>query len=171
MLRFGDEDGGANKHVYGDRAVSFFFVYYVFFGLSFQGIRWLLPVELNSLSMRTKGAALGTATNSTNFMVVEITPVGIQNLRGKFYITSTVFNFAFVPIVYLFYPETANRSLEDIDRFMQESNGVFVHNVPEATGVERPLRFVALENERLQLGATIAEGKMGAGQMEHKETV
>jgi hypothetical protein len=44
-------------------AIPFFFLYYVFFGIGWQGVPWLYPTEINSLSMRTKGAALGTATN------------------------------------------------------------------------------------------------------------
>ena len=36
-----------------------------------QGVPWLYPTEINSLSMRTKGAAVGTATNWIfNFMGV-----------------------------------------------------------------------------------------------------
>ncbi|RAH76560.1 hypothetical protein BO86DRAFT_249663 [Aspergillus japonicus CBS 114.51] len=45
LLRFSDEKGGANKHAYGSAAVAFFFVYYIFFGLGFQVIEWLLSVE------------------------------------------------------------------------------------------------------------------------------
>lgn len=36
---------------------------YVFFGFGFQGVPWLYPAEINSLAMRTRGAALATATN------------------------------------------------------------------------------------------------------------
>ena len=69
------------------------------------------PTEINSLSMRTKGAAIGTASNWIfNFMVVEITPIGIQNLKWKFYIVWTVLNASFVPLMYFFYPETAGTS-------------------------------------------------------------
>ena len=43
--------------------------YYICFGIGFQGVPWLYPTEINSLSMRTKGAALGTATNwAFNYM-------------------------------------------------------------------------------------------------------
>ena len=39
------------------------------------------PTEINSLTMRTTGAALEAATNWIfDFMVVEITALGIQNL-------------------------------------------------------------------------------------------
>lgn len=77
--------------------------------------------------MKTKGAALGTATNwLCNFIVVEITPIGISSLGWKFYIIWTVFNGAFVPLVYLFYPETAGRTLEDIDKYFMDHDNIFV---------------------------------------------
>ena len=48
-------------------------------------VTWLYPTEINSLPMRTKGAALATATDwITNFTIVEITPIGIQNISWKF---------------------------------------------------------------------------------------
>ncbi|KAI8633194.1 general substrate transporter [Xylariaceae sp. FL1651] len=94
-------------------SIAFFFLYYIFFGIGWQGVPWLYPTEINSLSMRTKGAALGTATNwIINFLVVEITPIGISSIHWKFYIIWTVFNAAFVPIVYFLYPETAGRTRE-----------------------------------------------------------
>lgn len=61
--------------------------------------------------MRTKGAAVATATDwITNFVVVEVTPRGLQNLGWRFYIVWTVLNAAFLPILYLFYPETCKPS-------------------------------------------------------------
>lgn len=58
--------------------------------------------------------------------MVEITPIGINSLHWKFYIIWTVFNGAFVPLVYLFYPETAGRTLEDIDRYFMEHDNILV---------------------------------------------
>ncbi|KAF9871926.1 sugar transporter [Colletotrichum karsti] len=131
-------------------SIAFFFLYYVFFGIGWQGVPWLYPTEINSLSMRTKGAALGTATNwIVNFMVVEITPPGISSLGWKFYIIWTVFNFSFVPIVYLFYPETADRTLEDIDRFFAENDELLVFRNPDATSSKRPLKYVAQEEDQI----------------------
>ena len=63
LLRYTELPGyGATKEV-AAASVAFFFLYYVFFGIGWQGVPWLYPTEINSLSMRTKGAALGTATN------------------------------------------------------------------------------------------------------------
>ncbi|KAG2420177.1 hypothetical protein HFD88_004977 [Aspergillus terreus] len=155
LLAFTEKEGYPYQTQVASASVAFFFVYYLFFGCGFQGIPWLLPVELNSLSMRTKGAALGTATNwALNFMVVEITPVGISSLGYRFYIIWTVMNLSFVPFIYFFYPETANRALEDIDLFFRENHGLFVHNNKEAVSTQRPARYVEIEQELVHRNAT-----------------
>lgn len=49
--------------------------------------------------MRTKGVALATASNwISNYIVVQITPLGIDSMGWKFYIIWAVFNAAFVPV-------------------------------------------------------------------------
>jgi hypothetical protein len=45
-----------------------------------------------------------------NFVVVMITPTLINNLAWKGYLIFMALNFAFVPLVYFCYPETANLS-------------------------------------------------------------
>lgn len=173
LLRFNEKEGYPHAKEVASASVAFFFVYYVFFGIGFQGIPWLLPVELNSLSMRTKGAALGTATNwAINFLVVEITPLGIEALRWQFYIIWTVLNLVFVPTIYFFYPETANRKLEDLDLFFRDHHSLFVHNNPEAVSLERPQRYTEIEDELVDRNKSVSEAKKAAGaQEEHLEAV
>ncbi|KAF9560584.1 general substrate transporter [Agrocybe pediades] len=141
---------GPNGTKFGAGATAFFFLYYVFFGICWQGVPWLYPTEINSLSMRTKGAAVGTASNwISNYIVVQITPTGIANLGWRFYLIWVVFNAVFVPLVWLVYPETANRQLEDIDRLYRENSSmVWVFKNKEAIQVERPERFRVEEESR-----------------------
>ena len=156
LLRFSELPGYAATKQVASGSIAFFFLYYIFFGIGMQGIPWLYPTEINSLSMRTKGAALGTATNWIfNFMVVEITPLGIQNLHWKFYIIWTIFNGAFVPIVYLFYPETANRTLEDIDRYFLENQNILVFKDKVATSSKRPAHFVHREIQEVRRNSSV----------------
>lgn len=44
-----------------------------------------------------------------------ITPILLNRLAWKGYLIFMVTNFAFVPLVYFYYPETANLTLEEID--------------------------------------------------------
>ena len=69
LLRYNELAGYTASKQVASASVAFFFLYYVFFGIGWQGVPWLYPTEINSLSMRTKGAALGTASNwAFNFM-------------------------------------------------------------------------------------------------------
>jgi len=57
-----------------------------------------------------------------DFVMLEITPTGIANLGWRFYIIFAVFNAAFVPLVYFFFPETAGFDLEAVDLFFMDKD-------------------------------------------------
>ncbi|KAH7119825.1 general substrate transporter [Dendryphion nanum] len=160
-IRYNENDALAFeiRRQWAKASIAFFFLYYVFFGIGWQGVPWLYPTEINSLAMRTKGAALGTATNwIINFMVVEITPPGIESLHWRFYIIWTIFNFSFVPIVYFLYPETAGRTLEDIDRFFAGHAPLLVYKDKEAISSKRPERFVNSERDNIRRNSSVDQG-------------
>lgn len=76
-------------------------------------------------------------------MVVEITPIGIQNLGWRFYIIWIVLNAAMVPTVYLFYPETAGRTLEDMDDYYRGNPPLLACLDKEAISSKRPEKYQA----------------------------
>ncbi|KAJ0120034.1 Sugar transporter STL1 [Diaporthe amygdali] len=148
LLRFG-EAGGNRKAAEG--SIVFFFLYYIAFGLGMLGILWLYPTEINSIAMRTKGAAVATATNwITNYVIVQITPIGIQNLGWKFWIVFTVLNAAFLPIIYLFYPETADRTLEDLDEYYRNNPPLVVIGDKDAVASKRPQKYFDHEEAQME---------------------
>lgn len=111
----------------GSAAVLFFFLFNFFFGASWQGVSWLYPTEINSTQNRIVGMSYGVATNwLINFGVVFVTPLGIARLGSQFYVIWTVLNGLMVPIIYLFFAETAGRSLEDIDGMFEAHPTVWV---------------------------------------------
>ncbi|EME44677.1 hypothetical protein DOTSEDRAFT_24674 [Dothistroma septosporum NZE10] len=101
----------------GLAAVVMLFLFNFFFAVGLLAIPWLLPAEYAPLAIRTRAAALSSASNWIfTFLVVEITPVSISSIGWKTYVYFAVFNACFLPLIYLFYPETKNLSLEQIDR-------------------------------------------------------
>ncbi|GAM89376.1 hypothetical protein ANO11243_074130 [Dothideomycetidae sp. 11243] len=171
-LRYNELPGYAHQHEMAKASIAFFFLYYIFFGIGMQGVPWLYPTEINGMAMRTKGAALGTATNwIVNFMVVEITPPGIQSLGWKFYIIWTVFNASFVPIVYLFFPETAGRTLEDLDGYFRSKPSVLVFRDKEATSSTRPEKYIEHEQEEIRRNSSFvgANGEKVTEQFRREE--
>ncbi|KAI9035882.1 sugar transporter [Aspergillus affinis] len=105
------------SHASGLVATVMLFLFNFFFGVGLLAIPWLLPAEYAPLAIRTRAAALATATNWIfTFLVVEITPVSIDNIGYQTYIYFAVFNFCFLPLIYFFYPEPRNLTLEQVDR-------------------------------------------------------
>ncbi|KAJ5538646.1 hypothetical protein N7494_008125 [Penicillium frequentans] len=151
LLRYSENTTGDESKKFGSASVAFFFLFHGAFGIGMLGIPWLYPTEINSLPMRTKGAALATATDwITNFAIVEITPIGIQSIGWKFWIVWTVTNACFLPILYFFYPETANRSLEDIDTYYRSNPSLIVTRDPDAICRARPQKYIEHEDEEVR---------------------
>jgi hypothetical protein len=68
-----------------------------------------------------------------------------------------VFNFSFVPIVYFFYPETAGRTLEDLDRYFESDAGkkIIVCKDKVATSSKRPLEFIEREEMQVRRASSV----------------
>ncbi|KAM0365947.1 hypothetical protein ACHAPZ_009760 [Fusarium culmorum] len=86
----------------------------------------------------------------TNFIVVEITPIGIQNLGWRFWIVWTVTNALFLPAIYFFYPETANRKLEDMDAYFRENPSIIVVNDKDVIIAKRPEKYIEQDQEDIR---------------------
>ncbi|KAL1646297.1 hypothetical protein SLS58_003254 [Diplodia intermedia] len=101
-------------------AVVFIFVYYVSYGLSLLSIPYMFPAENNSQRMRNIGTSIATAVNWTFvYVVVVVTPTAINGIGWKYYLVYAVLNFCFVPVIWRWYVETADLSLEQVDRLFE----------------------------------------------------
>lgn len=97
-------------------AVFGIFLYIAFFGATWLPLPWLYPAEISPLKTRAKANALSTCSNWLfNFLIVMVTPVMISNIGWGTYLFFAAVNGLFLPVIIFFYPETAGRSLEEID--------------------------------------------------------
>ncbi|KAI1811163.1 hexose carrier protein [Poronia punctata] len=159
LLYYTEKPGYPFQTEVAKASVVWFFLYYMGFGLGMLGIPWLYPTEINSLPMRTKGAAVATMTDwITNFLVVEITPIGITNLGWRFYIIWAVVNAVALPVIWAFFPETANRTLEDLDAYYRDNPPLLVIKDKDATCVRRPQKFVLAHDRDVEQAAAAAAG-------------
>lgn len=97
-------------------SIFFFFAYEAIFATGWLAIPWIFPAEFMPLRHRTQSASIATASDWIfNYMIVQITPISISNIGWKTYMVFFVLNLWIAAMVWLFYPETSGRSLEEID--------------------------------------------------------
>lgn len=173
-IALGISTHSGNLYMLGIVAVSFFFVFFASFGMGVLGVPWLYPTEINALEMRIKRASLAMAANwILNYMVVQVTLPGIDNLSWKFWIIWAVICFAFIPIIYFFYPETANRTLEDIGRLFESEPVIFINRNKTALQLQRPIEYIEADGriarEDMRFTDKEKEESIGTEHFEAKE--
>ncbi|KAH8157803.1 hypothetical protein CIB48_g10445 [Xylaria polymorpha] len=148
------------------------FTYIASFGATWLPLPWLYPAEINPIMTRAKANAVSTCTNWLfNFFIVLITPVLVTNIGWGTFLFFAVLNATFLPVIYFFYPETARRSLEEIDIIFAKGNVEKISYVKAAK--ELPLLTdEEVEQEALRYGLidTAARGAVNAA-IHKNETV
>ncbi|KIW66365.1 hypothetical protein PV04_05701 [Phialophora macrospora] len=122
----------------GILVTTMFFLFFDAFALSYLNVPWMYAPEINSLKMRSKGAALASASNWLfNGIVVTITPIALSHIGWRYWLIWAVFNISFVPMVYFLYPETRGLTLEQIDHIFAGHKQGLTQGVKESTRMPR----------------------------------
>ncbi|GAA5857342.1 hypothetical protein JCM8547_002230 [Rhodosporidiobolus lusitaniae] len=107
----------------GNAAIAFIFLYNGGFAWGWLGQGWLYPSEITPIAIRIPANGLSTISNwLINFMVVMVTPPSLDRIGSWTYLIFGGFCFFIVtPILYIWFPETAGRSLEEMDLIIAEA--------------------------------------------------
>ncbi|KAF2096772.1 general substrate transporter [Rhizodiscina lignyota] len=170
----------------GIAAAVFLFVFNSFFAVGWLGMTWLYPAEITPLDIRAPANAISTTANWIfNFMVVMVTPVAFASIGYQTYIIFAVINAFMIPCVYFFYPETAGRSLEEMDEIFHHTTNIFnvvkvAHEMPHRYGKKGELlvryedteEFAEAQRRRSSVvgsvnGAPRTKGNESTRQVEH----
>ncbi|SMR47983.1 unnamed protein product [Zymoseptoria tritici ST99CH_3D1] len=112
LLSFGTDNFDTSS-----ASIAFFYLYMLIFGGTVNVVPWVYGPEILPLEARTRGTAISVSSHWLwNFFIVMISPVLINRIGFHTYIIFAILLACFIPIVYFFYPETSNISLEDIDK-------------------------------------------------------
>lgn len=74
------------------------------------------------------------------FVVAMISPTAIAQIGYQYYIVYAVISLTIPPAVYLFYPETMGRSLEDVDQIF--------HDAPSVLSAVKMSKYLPVSNNR-----------------------
>ena len=133
-------------------AVFFIFLYHVCYVNGFGGIPYLYAAEISPLHLRSTISSISVSTSwGFSILVTNVTPIAFSTIGQRYFYVFAGLNAIIAPIVYLFYPETSGRSLEEIDDFFALSNSIF-----ETVNKAKKLpRFESTDGESLPSQAKI----------------
>lgn len=113
-------------------AVTMLFLFNLVYAATWGTVAFLIPTEIFPPVMRAQGNGFGVTGWAIGVgWTVLINPIMFQHLENRTYFLFAGLNLLWVPIVFLLYPETKDRSLESINA-MFTSRKPFYRNMEEA---------------------------------------
>ncbi|RYN95345.1 hypothetical protein AA0120_g3852 [Alternaria tenuissima] len=104
-----------NAGSFAPAAVAMLFLFNLIYASTWGTVAFLIPTEIWSSDMRAQGNGFGITGWAIGVgMTVLVNPVMFAKLENRTYFLFAGLNLLWIPVVYLFYPETAGRSLESI---------------------------------------------------------
>ncbi|EEQ89910.2 sugar transporter [Blastomyces dermatitidis ER-3] len=104
-------------------ACSYLFV--ASFAPTWGPVSWIYPPELFPLRVRGKAVALSTSSNwAFNFALGYFVPPSFVSIQWKTYIIFAVFCAAMFVHVFFMFPETAGKTLEEVELIFTDPNGI-----------------------------------------------
>lgn len=115
-LNRGASDHPERKEQFGTAAAAMVFLYVVVFSSTWLMIPFIYPTEIFPTWLRAKGNAFGVAGWAVGFGGGSLlVPIMFDGIAEKTFYVFGAAMFAYIPIIYCFFPETAGRTLEAID--------------------------------------------------------
>ncbi|KAK2786538.1 hypothetical protein FQN53_006472 [Emmonsiellopsis sp. PD_33] len=113
LSRYFDPDTSTNTHALR-AAVAMYFVFSFFF-TPLGVISWIYPSEIFPTAIRARGTSVSTFVNwGLNLVFAQCAPIGLSRLGYRFFYCFMAFNWVGAGLVWLAYPETVGRSLEEV---------------------------------------------------------
>ncbi|KAJ6542846.1 general substrate transporter [Mycena capillaripes] len=145
-------------------ATAMVFIFQIFLGIGYLPIPWLYPAEISTTRIRARGSSISSFFNwMCVFAVVQMTPPAIANISWRVFIIFAIFNACWVPLVYLFFPETKGLELEAIDAIFEKGG------ITGGVWGARKNGGRTVENRRLKFDGEEAIGEKGQDIQVEKE--
>ncbi|KAF2021687.1 general substrate transporter [Aaosphaeria arxii CBS 175.79] len=113
--------------------IVFIFIYTFGFSIGFGPAAWLYGSEIFPTDFRARGLNIAASASSIGAIISSQTwPVGMQKIGSKTHFIFMSTNLVSAFIVWLYYPETSGRSLEDMDALFNPTFKPIMHSEGES---------------------------------------
>jgi len=109
-------DGSANAANIAPAAVTMLFLFNLIYASTWGTVAFLIPTEIFPSDIRAQGNGFGITGWAIGVgWTVLVNPIMFGSIESRTYFLFAGLNLLWIPIVWLLYPETADRSLESIE--------------------------------------------------------
>lgn len=157
----------STANAWGAAAASMVYLYTFVFGATWLTVPWLYPAEIFPIHVRAKGNAWGVVGWSIgNGTLTLVLPYVVSAINENMMYIFAAVNVLSIPIVWALYPESNQRTLEEMDL-------LFAAPTPWSWDAEKT--FARLKEEREQAGGVLkktvqdAEAKVDSSSSQHNE--
>lgn len=98
-------------------------------------ISWVYPAEIFPVQIRAKGNSISAVTNwCIGLIVAQVSPLAFDQVGYNYFYAYFVFNMVAVLCYFFFFPETKNRTLEQMDELFGDQ--LIPHALEDPDGAE-----------------------------------
>lgn len=106
-------------------AVFFIFLFHFSYIIGFGAIPYLYATEIAPLHLRTTINSFSISINwAVSIILTAVTPIAFNSMGQTYFVIFAGCNALMIPVIYYMFPETAGRSLEEMDKIFTLSRGV-----------------------------------------------
>ncbi|OLN83421.1 Lactose permease 11 [Colletotrichum chlorophyti] len=99
----------------GYAVVAFIFIYYFFYDIAWSPLLLSYPVEIFPYTLRGRGLSMSLGSTFIGLIIGQfVNPIGMANLGWKYYIVFCCILAVLLVVIWLLFPETKGRTLEQI---------------------------------------------------------
>ncbi|CAP98035.1 hypothetical protein E8E15_000815 [Penicillium rubens] len=106
-------------------AVFFIFLFHFSYIIGFGAIPYLYAAEIAPLHLRTTINSFSISISwAVSILLTAFTPIAFNSMGQTYFVIFAGCNAMMIPVIYYLFPETAGRSLEEMDKIFALSRGV-----------------------------------------------
>lgn len=110
----------------GKSVIAFIFFFYFFYDMALTPLAIAYPAELLPYRLRSKGLALNTTLIAVALCFnIWVNPIALEAIAWRYYIVFIVVISLYLVNVFLFFPETKGKSLEQLETIFEGQSIVF----------------------------------------------
>ncbi|GFZ46483.1 hypothetical protein JCM24511_04730 [Saitozyma sp. JCM 24511] len=114
--------GYSNSHT-GIAGIASIFMFSWVFSWSFGPVSWIYQSEIFPTNLRALGTSASTASNwLNNVLISQITPYGFDHISWRYFFVYMACNLSNCVVSYFLFPETKNKTLEEIGLLFGDTN-------------------------------------------------